>query len=57
MFFKKQNKLNLKTHNKAVFSFKKEKEKSDSKSNKDRSQRTLFSSEVVDTSFVYFEEN
>jgi hypothetical protein len=57
MFFKKQNKLNLQTHKKADFPIKREKEKSGSKTNKDRNLRAPFSSEVVDTSFVYFEEN
>jgi hypothetical protein len=57
MFFKRQNKVNLQTHSKAGFSSKKGKEKEESKAKKDRNQRTTFSSQVVDTSFVYFEEN
>jgi hypothetical protein len=57
MIFKKQNKINLQTHKKADFPLKREKEKSCSKTNKDRNLGAPFSSEVVDTSFVYFEEN
>jgi hypothetical protein len=57
MIFKKQNKINLQTHKKADSLFKREKEKSCSKTNKDPNLRSPFSSEVVDTSFVYFEEN
>ena len=57
MFFKKQNKVNLKTHKKAGFSTSKRGEKIDSRSKKDQGKKTTFSSKVVDTSFVYFEEN
>jgi hypothetical protein len=57
MFFKRQNKINLQTLKKADLPIKREKEKSGSKTNKNRNLRASFSPEVVDTSFVYFEEN
>jgi len=57
MFFKKQNKVNLKTHKKAGFSTSKRGERTNSRSKKEQGKKTPFSSKVVDTSFVYFEEN
>jgi hypothetical protein len=57
MFFKKQNKLDLQNAKKVCFPAKREKGKLAIKTNKDQNHRAPFSSEVVDTSFVYFEEN
>ncbi|HVP36661.1 MAG TPA: hypothetical protein VMT04_06655 [Terriglobales bacterium] len=55
MFFKIKNKLNHQTPKTGITS-KKEKEQLGTRPNKLRSQRTPFSSEAIDTSFVYFEE-
>ncbi len=57
MFFKRQNKVNLQTRGKTGSPFSKAKGREEPKTKKDRGQRTPFSSQVVDTSFVYFEEN
>jgi hypothetical protein len=56
MFFKIKNKLNHQTQKEAGFSSRKEKEQHSTGLNKCRNQRTPFSSEAIDTSFVYFEE-
>jgi|GEM_PF-6805665 hypothetical protein len=56
MFFRNKNKLNHQTQKKAGFSSRKEKEQLSTRLNKLGGQRTPFSSEAIDTSFVYFEE-
>lgn len=57
MFFKRQNKVNLQTRSKTGLPLSRAKEREEPKAKKERRQRAPFSSQVVDTSFVYFEEN
>ncbi len=56
MFFKNKTKINPQDQRRAGFFAKVEKEKA-SRPDKNRERRTPFSTEAVDTSFVFFEEN